>query len=432
MIRINDIESLTTSRLRKIINRHMRRRERLQRALDMYLNGAPPIKTNVAKGRANNVVNTNLAKYIVDVATGYFVGTPPKYSFDKEAEEIGAAIQATYDANDETNLNYTIAENMSIYGVGYDIVRFDEEGRLRITALDPRDVFMIYDNTIDERVLAAGRVYFILNENDITDIYLDLYTADVMTTYRITGGALEYVSETELYFGAVPITEYRNGAHCAGDFEAVKENIRQYNLALSNMSDDLHSTANAFLALTGLEDTDQEKIDRMNENRVVLLPYENASAYYVTKTLDATASENHKTTLRRDILQVAGVPDLSDESFAGNASGVALEYKLWGLDQLRTKKQQGMDKGLFNRLKLVAAGLRVKGQNAPENISEFTTIAYTRNMPRDKTTDIDAAVKLNGIVSDNTIFKLLEPVTGVTVADETEKASAIFDVNEKS
>lgn len=91
-----------------------------------------------------------------------------------------------------------------------------------------------------------------------------------------------------------------------------------------------------------------------------------------------------------------------------------------------------MDKGLFNRLKLVAAGLRVKGQNAPENISEFTTIAYTRNMPRDKTTDIDAAVKLNGIVSDNTIFKLLEPVTGVTVADETEKASAIFDVNEKS
>lgn len=425
MIRISGLESLTKDRLYKIVIRHDARRMELERLLRTYLHGSPPDKKFAANGRVNNCVNSNLAKYITDTATGYFMGVPPKYTFDEEVQSAGEAIQEVFDSNNETSLNYMLAESMSIYGVAYDAVRIDDNGKIRITQLDSREVFVVYDDTLDNNVLAIGRIYKILNDNETWDTYLDVYTSDALTTYRTNSGVLNLVKEEPLHFGAVPVTIYKNNAHMTGDFAAVLDNLQQYNLVLSNTADDLHSTANAFLALTGMEDTDEETIERMNQTRVALLPDGNANAFYVTKTLDATASENHKRTLRRDILQVAGVPDLSDESFAGNSSGVALEYKMWGLDQIRAKKQQGMDEGLFARLRLISTALRLQGHIIPDGMERMTTISYTRNMPRDKTGEIDNAVKLHGIVSDETVYKMLEPVTGTSVVDELEKTGML-------
>ena len=58
-------------------------------------------------------------------------------------------------------------------------------------------------------------------------------------------------------------------------------------------------------------------------------------------------------------------------------------------------------------------------------MERMTTISYTRNMPRDKTGEIDNAVKLHGIVSDETVYKMLEPVTGTSVVDELEKTGML-------
>ena len=47
------------------------------------------VKQGAAKGRPNYSINVNMAKYIIDVATGYAFGNPVKYSTDEEnATEI--------------------------------------------------------------------------------------------------------------------------------------------------------------------------------------------------------------------------------------------------------------------------------------------------------------------------------------------------------
>lgn len=74
-------------------------------------------------------------------------------------QSAGEAIQRIFDSNNETSLNYMLAESMSIYGVAYDAVRIDDNGKIRITQLDSREVFVVYDDTLDNNVLAIGRIY---------------------------------------------------------------------------------------------------------------------------------------------------------------------------------------------------------------------------------------------------------------------------------
>lgn len=410
-------EALTERKLSQFLEAHRREQERIRRLKDIYITGGQVDKGKTAPGRANNVAKTNFAKYITDTATGYFAGVPPTYVFD--VPEQGMKIQRIFDKNDETNVNYMLAEDMSICGVAYDMLWFDGYGDIRITQLEPDSVFLIYDNTIEHTTLFAVRRYMAESENGNSVEKIQVYARDRVVYYGREGGILRYEGEGPQFFDDIPITAYWNNRYGLGDFESVIENIEMYNLTLSNVSDDLHSTANAYLAISNMSGTKPEDIDEMNARRVALLE-EGGDMHYVTKNLDCASSDSHKTTLRRDITQVACVPDLSDEAFSGTASGVALEYKMWGLDQLRAKKQQGMDKGLYRRLKLIAGALTLKGENMLD-IEDYVTITYTRNMPKDTSVAVDNAVSLNGIVSRDTVFKLVEPVTGVSVADELQK-----------
>lgn len=417
--RLESPEALTEKKLSRFLDDHRREQERLRRLKDIYITGGRVDKGQTAPGRANHVAKTNFAKYITDTATGYFAGIPPKYVFD--LPEQGLRLQQVFDRNDETNVNYMLAEDMSICGVAYDMLWFDGRGDIRITPLDPESVFMIHDNTIEHGLLYAVRRYWAEDEAGNPVEKIQVYARDRVIYYARKGGVLRYEGEGPQYFEDIPITQYLNNRHGLGDFECVIENMEMYNLTLSNVSDDLHSTANAYLAISGMSGTRPEDIEEMNARRVALLE-EGGDMHYVTKSLDCASSDSHKTTLRRDITQVACVPDLSDEAFSGTASGVALEYKMWGLDQLRAKKQQGMDKGLYRRLRLIAGALALKGENMGE-IADYVTITYTRNMPKDTSVAVENAVSLSGIVSRDTVFKLVEPVTGVSVADELQKVS---------
>ena len=56
--------------------------------------------------------------------------------------------------------------------------------------------------------------------------------------------------------------------------------------------------------------------------------------------------------LESDIHKISMVPNMSDENFVGNASGVAIKYKLLAFEQMTKNKERYMEKGLKERFKL--------------------------------------------------------------------------------
>ena len=283
---ILDKSELNDTRILEIIEAHRRDGAKIQRCFDYYLGNVSVNKGVTARGRPDNRANTNLAKYIVDTATGYFAGAAPKYKYSNiTAERVLGRI---FDENDEAGVNFEIAQNMAIAGAGYDLVYISEDKKIKICALDPRKAFVIYSGSIDREPIAAVR-YFTRDARLMGEIY----EAGRTRQFEMSGGKLKITGSVETPFEAPNVTEYVNGRFRMGDFEAAMENIDLYNLALSGAADDMQSIANAYLVLNGFEQPDEETMEVLRTERVIAVPSD-GGASYITKNINDAAMQNHK------------------------------------------------------------------------------------------------------------------------------------------
>ena len=96
--------------------------------------------------------------------------------------------------------------------------------------------------------------------------------------------------------------------------------------------------------LRGMGGTDEEDVKKLRKNTVILIDDTNGSADWLIKNLNDTHIENLKTRLQTDIHKFSNIPDMSDADFAGNTTGVAIKYKLIGLEQIRSHKEREFKK----------------------------------------------------------------------------------------
>lgn len=146
--------------------------------------------------------------------------------------------------------------------------------------------------------------------------------------------------------------------------------------------------------------------------------YRQVSAYLNNpwKTIDDTALENYKNRLREDIHTGANVPHMCDESFGGNLSGVAISYKLWGLEQICSIKERKFKKGLQRRIELITNILNIMGHNY-----DYRDIVpkFRRNRPQN---DMETAQIVTMLANDLSRETRLQLMPGVeNVQDELRK-----------
>jgi len=90
------------------------------------------------------------------------------------------------------------------------------------------------------------------------------------------------------------------------------------------------------------------------------------------------------------------VPDLSDEHFSGNASGVAMRFKLLGLEQLVKIKERWFREGLRSRLRLFASFLAMRGGAAID--ADAVQITFKRRLPVNEVEVAQMLGALEGLV----------------------------------
>lgn len=66
-----------------------------------------------------------------------------------------------------------------------------------------------------------------------------------------------------------------------------------------------------------------------------------AKAEYLTRTFDENGVEILKKAIEQDIHKFSHIPCMSDESFGGNVSGVAMEFKLLGMESEQETDRPG-------------------------------------------------------------------------------------------
>jgi SPP1 family phage portal protein len=326
-----------------------------------------------------------------------------------------------------------LAKHAGIYGRGVELAYMDATSRPRSAAIDPRYAFVVYDDTVAHDPLLGVHVVPKVNaEGGSEGATLNVYTANDVLRFSMRDGAdgtgLELLGRDAHYFGGVPLTEYWNNEDERGDFEPVLTLIDAYNLLMSDRVNDKEQLVDALLMLSGvsLGDTDEEfnrAVRRLRDQRILEMPAVGAAAAYLTKQLTESEVQVLADAIVRDVHKIAMVPALTDDHFAANASGVAMKFKLLGMEQLTKTKERWFREGLRSRMRLFAHVLGVKG--APELDPETVQMTFSRGLPVNDVEQAQMISQLQGIVPDVVLLKQLSFV------DDPEEAMALLVVQRK-
>ncbi|MEK4628099.1 phage portal protein [Solibacillus sp. FSL R7-0682] len=360
--------------------------------LDEYYQGKHAIlerPSDEDKGLPNNKLVANHAKYITDIATGYVFGKPIKY----EGEQIEAITEA-YKAIDIVSHDSELSKDLSVFGRGLELyfMSSDEEPIPKVSVIDPRQIFLVVDDTVEYKSMFGVHYYEKRDiDNKVIGFKVFVYSETSVVEYfikKIDSKDFTLIDDIPHYWGAVPITEFLNNEEEQGDFEQQISLIDAYNLLQSDRVNDKEQLVDALLKVVGVSFGDDEEeasktAAMIKKHRILELPEVGADADWLVKQLNEAQVEILKDSIQSDIHEFSMVPNLTDENFASNSSGVAMKYKLFGLEQLAVIKERYFIQGLRKRLKLFANILTVKAKAVD---IAGALITMTRNLPENEAT----------------------------------------------
>ena len=132
------------------------------------------------------------------------------------------------------------------------------------------------------------------------------------------------------------------------------------------------------------------------------------------------------------IFMMAMVPNIQDKNFAGNSSGVALQYKLFAMKNKADSKERKFDKSLMQLYRIVLATLFNNKQD--QDLWSDLSFKFTRNLPEDMASAIDNARNAEGIVSKKTQLGMIPDIDPEAEMKQIakEKSDAIQQVQKLS
>ena len=431
---------------------------------------------------AHNQVATGFARYITNIRVGYFMGndiqfkvTPEEDNQKSLADTIDEQIKQFNQDSNESYVDEMIEKDLSVCGRAYDLVYVNEnENTLNLAKVDPTTAFVVYNDSIKAKPLFAVRYYETGVLDDNLQEQYEIYTDSSLFKYHSNGGLPETNSPEQavifddsepLFFGRVPLTEYKNNDERTGDWEPELDQMDALDKALSTMANFQEDFNDAAMVITGKFANMSEPKYQLDKNgnpvvnkdgsKVVLEPAHplinphnrmfylkpyvtkagingersvvNPTLQYITKQYDSAGWSTYINFLINEIHKYTNTPNVNDPNFASNASGVAMSYKLWGSDQERKIQESLYKRGLHARLSACLTYWDklnvIPGTNDINALVSMIEPDFTPNLPKndDATAQLIQQLVNTGKFSDETIREIAESITGVTADAEQQR-----------
>lgn len=304
-------------------------------------------------GLPNNRLAHGWPRYIAQVSSAYLLGEPVRVSGPEPA--TGALRELLGHASADS-IDLELAQNQAIFGRAVSLVYEDRAATPHVCSLDPRNAFLVYDDTVAHEPLFG--VYLTGNQ---ADRGFSVYTAQEELHYQ--GNKSSPLTRPHP-FGVLPMAEYLNGTDAHGDFEDVISLVDAYNLLQADRMNDRAQFSDALLVLTGVmgiaSDEAEGTLERLRQEKTLALPDSEARAEWLVKTPMEQDIEVLRAALARDIHKFSLTPDFTDEQFAGNASGIAIKYKLFNFDNRIKLKERFFVTGLRERARAFCGWLAAR------------------------------------------------------------------------
>lgn len=389
----------------------------LKQLRGLYKGVDPVSKVQFENVDINNQVHVNLASMIVKNATNYFIGKPVTHAYSDNFKNSGLDkyLQEINKRSKEKTENKILAKDCSIYGLGYELVNYDENKEMYFKRLDPLNTFLVVNDFVfEEKICFITYAKKYINGKAIKTGYV--YTPEAIYSFdnRSNGFVINTTDEIKNVLSDFPIIMFKNNEEMTGDFEFVSEPLRAYNKLFSCSFDDFESIANALLVFYNAVLSPEEK-ESLRKSRALSLISEDGTkevkAEYIYKQLDTASFKELRTALKEDIVTISNVPDLNDKNFAGNSSGVAISYKLIGFENLRADKEVYFEESLQERYRLIGLNPSKAFEVGYDDIKD----TFYQNLPK----NIEKDIQIAGLYKDG-VLSLESTLDEIELVENTE------------
>jgi SPP1 family phage portal protein len=393
--------------------------------------------------------------YIVNMARGYFSGKPPIYTVAESEgyEEYQEKIDRIRRYNDDAAKFTKTIEDYLITGDAYMYITENEDSEIVYVHFDTCNTEVIYDFGTPPYPVAAIRVW-----TEDEDSKIEIITDNKRRIYDIDGEPQQFVdfvdgqemmiTEKELHWDDVPITPFKN-PHAISIFEPAIGIIDTYESVLTNIRNTSEYNDKPKLIVSGYESNNRMFIDAVSVDGKPLIDQFGNAIRIVNpawkqeekELFDARAlfinndghidwlSKNGDYTSRLDLMNAivqmitmtTNIPNMSDESFGRQQSGVAMGYKLYALDQYAAMLEGVFKLGYLRLWEIITNRLNMRHQTNYD--FRDIDVAFTRNIPTDRDKEVERAVKAmeSGISSRVTAIAM----SGIDVDPESEEIRII-------
>lgn len=278
-----------------------------------------------------------------------------------------------------------IIKNGAIMGRGYELAYFsdDFEPVPKVASLSPQNAFVVFDNTVEHKSLYG--VKFSVKKDQRTreelyeaTVYDNTYIYEAVLSIRNNKDSTQLQPTGVHNMGRVPLTEYHNNDEEQGDFEQVIGLINDRSTLHNLNLQDAIAIAKNYLYAKGLElsgvsvgEKNKTQSQMARSQRIEVVDSVDKEGGYsdladkevslLSKNEDYKGITEFGDDIDKKIYSLSLIPDVSDEQFAGNQSGVAIEHKYMPLKQLCAEKDEEIEKLYRRRIKMYIHALAQKG-----------------------------------------------------------------------
>jgi len=368
--------------------------------------------------KVNNKIANDFFSDIVDTKTGYMAGQPITYEYDDES--VSETIRGFIKRNSIPDLDSESIKMAAIAGYSARYCYIDTDGEIGIINVPPWECIFICDELGITDAEYAIRYYPIeINGEKYTKAeFMDeagiSYWIRKEDVYNKDGESFildptETPNPLPHLLGGCPLICFPNNEELQGDCEKALSLIDGYDRTLSDINSEIEQFRLAYLALYGINASD-ETLKLMRQTGAISIPDTAAKAEFITKNLNDVIVENHLNRLESNIYMFTKSVKISDEQFAANASGVAMKYKLFGLESKCITTERKFTKALYRMFEVLAGYFDKRGVSFDP--WEFSFV-WVRNFPLDLMAEAQATVQLKGMVSEETRLSQLTFVNNV-------------------
>jgi SPP1 family phage portal protein len=426
----------------------------------------------------DNKIKVAFESYINSMVTGYFAGKAPVYDVEKVSdpeklniikellnkvfntdsnkdEELKTLVDYISKYNDEATEFFDLAFDYFGMRACYEALYENDENEIVYTKQSALNTIGIFDYETPVNQIGQLRKWTEKDKNNVDITIVELTTINGKKYYTPTPEDVKKLKEMEekkepRKWNMLPCIAIENemGLSC---FELVISLICAYERVIQNSRNTFQYNDDAKLKITGYEPKNELMITKLDkdgnpeldengqakqvvnkareeedkatlEMKVFYTPDKSGDIAWVEKSVQDTALQNHKKTLIDLISMISGVPNITDLGFTNADNASALDRKFFALEQMITSADKQFKKALLRRWETIID--RINKRKHKQYDFRSIKIDLQRNLPTDKGTETDRALKLRGLLSDASVIDMLP--------DDLDSISELEKVNKQN